>query len=146
MSALSREAIVVEARKWLGTPYRHQASLLGAGADCLGLVRGVWRGAIGAEPEKAPAYTPDWAEALGKESLLEAAARHMVEIAPGAAQVGDVLLFRMALGAPAKHAAIVTGGDLILHAYWGQAVCETRLVPWWRRRIAAAFQFPGVDH
>ena len=146
MSALSRQAVVGEARKWLGTPYRHQASLLGVGADCLGLVRGVWRGVIGAEPEKAPAYTPDWAEALGEESLLEAAARHMVEIAPGVAQIGDVLLFRMALGAPAKHAAIVSGGDLILHTYWGRAVCETRLVPWWRRRIAAAFQFPGVEH
>ena len=146
MSVLSRQADVGEARKWLGTPYRHQASLLGVGADCLGLVRGVWRGVIGAEPEKAPAYTPDWAEALGEESLLEAAARHMVEIAPGVAQIGDVLLFRMALGAPAKHAAIVSGSDLILHAYWGRAVCETRLVPWWRRRIAAAFQFPGVEH
>ncbi len=146
MSVLSRQAVVGEARKWLGTPYRHQASLLGVGADCLGLVRGVWRGVIGAEPEKAPAYTPDWAEALGEESLLEAAARHMVEIAPGVAQFGDLLLFRMALGAPAKHAAIVSGGDLILHTYWGRAVCETRLVPWWRRRIAAAFQFPGVEH
>ena len=146
MSALSRWAVVGEARKWLGTPYRHQASLLGVGADCLGLVRGVWRGVIGAEPERTPAYTPDWAEALGEESLLEAAARHMVEIAPGAAQVGDVLLFRMALGAPAKHAAIVSGDDVILHAYWSRAVCETRLVPWWRRRIAAAFKFPGVEH
>ena len=144
MSADQRAAIVAEARRWLGTPYRHQASVMGAGADCLGLVRGVWRGVLGAEPEKTPAYTPDWAEALGEETLLFAARRHCREIAIGTAREGDVLLFRMALGSPAKHAAIVSGEDRIIHAYWGRAVCETRLVPWWRRRIAAAFEFPGV--
>jgi cell wall-associated NlpC family hydrolase len=38
---ISRSAIVAEARTWIGTPYRHQASLKGVGCDCLGLVRGV---------------------------------------------------------------------------------------------------------
>ena len=145
MSGLSRAALVSEARTWLETPYRHQASVRGVGADCLGLVRGVWRGVVGAEPQVAPAYTPDWAETLGEETLLEAARRHLVEIAPGSAWLGDVMLFRMGLGSPAKHAAIVSGEDRIIHAYWGRSVCETRLVPWWRRRIAAAFQFPGVE-
>src|SRR5262245_1410905 len=137
---MTRSEIVIETRRWLGTPYRHQASLMGAGTDCLGLVRGVWRGLVGAQAGKAPAYTPDWAEALGEETLLSAARRHMHEIAVGAAREGDVLLFRMALGSPAKHAAIVSGEGRIIHAYWGRAVCETRLTPWWRRRIAAAFQ------
>lgn len=145
MRTPSRGAIIDEARRWLGTPYRHQASLIGVGADCLGLVRGVWRGAIGAEPETPPGYTPDWVEALGEETLLCGARRHLHEIAVGAARPGDVLLFRMGLGSPAKHAAIVSGEDRIIHAYWGRSVCETRLVPWWRRRIAAAFQFPGVE-
>jgi NlpC/P60 family putative phage cell wall peptidase len=142
---MTRADVVAEARAWLGTPYRHQASLKGVGTDCLGLVRGVWRGVIGAEPEAAPAYTPDWAEALGQETLLEAARRHLAEVAIGEAREGDVLLFRMGLGTPAKHAAIVSGPGRIIHAYWGRAVCETRLVPWWQRRIAAAFAFPAVD-
>jgi NlpC/P60 family putative phage cell wall peptidase len=143
--SVTREAIVAEARRWLGTPYRHQASVCGAGTDCLGLVRGVWRAVEGNEPEKPPPYTPDWAEALGAETLLAAARRHLAEIAIGSVREGDVLLFRMALGSPAKHAAIVSGEDSIIHAYWGRGVCETRLVPWWQRRIAAAFQFPGVE-
>lgn len=112
------------------------------GADCLGLIRGVWREQIGDEPETPPAYTPDWAEALKQETLLAAAQRHLTEIGIGEAQPGDVLLFRMGLGHPAKHCAIVSGEDCIIHAYWGRAVCETRLVPWWKRRIAAAFAFP----
>ncbi|MEO1660940.1 MAG: NlpC/P60 family protein [Pseudomonadota bacterium] len=134
--------IVAEARTWIGTPYRHQASERGIGADCLGLVRGVWRAVIGPEPESLPAYTPGWAEALREETLLDAAQRHLTELPLQLAQPGDVLLFRMGLGHPAKHCAILTDEDRILHAYWGRAVCETRLVPWRRRRRAGAFSFP----
>lgn len=140
---MSRDAIVDAARGWIGTPYRHQASVKGVGCDCLGLVRGVWRECIGAEPEALPAYTPNWAEDTGEDRLMEAARRHLVEMPIGDARAGDVLLFRMGLGAPAKHCAILTTPDTIIHAYWGKAVCETRLVPWWRRRIAGAFAFPS---
>lgn len=141
---MRRDTIISSAREWLGTPYRHQASVKGVGADCLGLLRGVWRDVYGAEPEVAPPYTPDWAEALGTETLLLAARKHLSECAIGQAQPGDVVLFRMGLGHPAKHCAILTGEDRILHAYWGKSVCETLLVPWWRRRIAAAFCFPPI--
>jgi len=55
--------IVDAARGWIGTPYRHQAACRGAGCDCLGLVRGVWRELVGPEPERLPPYAPDWAEA-----------------------------------------------------------------------------------
>ena len=36
--------VMRSARSWLGTPYRHQGARKGVGCDCLGLVRGVWRG------------------------------------------------------------------------------------------------------
>jgi NlpC/P60 family putative phage cell wall peptidase len=42
------------ARDWLDTPYQHQASVRGAGCDCLGLIRGIWRTLYGAEPEAPP--------------------------------------------------------------------------------------------
>lgn len=141
---ISRAAIVAEARDWLGTPYRHQASLKGVGCDCLGLVRGVWRAFYGAEPEPMPAYTPDWAEAAGRETLAAAAARHLVPIAMSDAAAGDVILFRWRDGLPAKHAGIVIGDDRFIHAHDGAAVAEANLSAWWRRRLALAFRFPGV--
>ena len=137
-----RDDVVAEARAWIGTPYRHQASRKGVGTDCLGLVRGVWRALYGQEPEAMPPYTPGWAEEQGDETLMQAATRHMTECAIGSARSGDLLLFRMGLGHPAKHCAIVSGDNRIIHAYWGRSVCETRLEPWWRRRIAGAFEFP----
>lgn len=142
---MTREEIVREARSWLGTPYCHQASLKGAGCDCLGLVRGVWRALLGAEPEALPSYTPDWAEALGEETLLEAARRHLHEVPVGVAGPGDVLIFRMGMGVPAKHCGIVGAPGVLVHAYWGRAVTETRLTPWWQRRAMAAFAFPGRE-
>ena len=89
---LARSAVVAEARSWIGTPYRHQASLKGVGCDCLGLVRGVWRALLGDEPERAPPYAPDWAEASARETLAEAAARHLIPVASEAVRDGDVLL------------------------------------------------------
>lgn len=142
---MTRDEIVAAARGWIGTPYRHQASVKGVGSDCLGLLRGVWRELVGDEPEVMPPYTPDWAEALGQEQLLNAARRYLTEISIGEAEPGDVLLFRMGLGHPAKHCAIISQQGRIVHAYWGRTVCETRLVPWWQRRIAAAFRFPHID-
>lgn len=140
-------AAATAARAWLGTPYRHQASVRGEGADCLGLVRGVWRELVGAEPEAVPAYAADWAEVGGAETLLQAARRWLVEIPVCRAGVGDVLLFRMSAGSPMKHCAIlsdVTGVEpRMVHAYWGRSVVESWMGPWWRRRLAAAFAWPG---
>ncbi len=141
---LTRTTIVAEARAWIGTPYRHQASLKGVGCDCLGLVRGVWRAVLGVEPERPPPYDPDWAEASSGEPLAEAALRHLVAVDLADIAPGDVLLFRWRAGLTAKHAAIVTAPDLMVHAHDGAAVAEVALAPWWRRRLAYAFRFPGV--
>lgn len=141
---LARESIVAEARRWIGTPYRHQASLKGVGCDCLGLVRGVWRVCIGDEPERAPAYAPDWAEARGEERLAEAALRHLVPVASDQIQAGDVLLFRWNAMSVAKHAAIAASETTMIHAHDGAAVCEVALAPFWRRRLAYVFAFPGI--
>ena len=147
---LDRRVIVAEARRWIGTPYLHQASLRGAGTDCLGLVRGVWRGVTGEEPETPPPYTPDWAELHGRETLLEAAVRHFTRLDDlAAAAPGDVLLFRWRPSYPCKHVAIVsdagpTGRLSIIHAYDRHEVAEHALPHAWRGKVAAVFSFPGV--
>lgn len=137
--------IVAAARGWIGTPYRHQASCRGAGTDCLGLLRGVWREVLGAEPETPPPYSMDWSEPARVEALWQAAARHLVAKPVTCEAPGDVLLFRMREGAVAKHLGIA--GDVgakptFIHAYSDHAVVESPLSAPWRRRIAARFTFP----
>jgi len=139
----ARGSVVVEtARAWLGTPYHHQASVRGAGADCLGLVRGVYRGVLGREPETPPAYTRDWGETNGRETLLEAAARSLLPVRRDEIEPGDVLIFRLRAGTIAKHAAILATAGTMIHAMEGTVVAEAAYSPWWRRRLAAAFRFP----
>lgn len=139
---ITPEQIVSIARSWLGTPYHHQAAVKGAGCDCLGLVRGVYAEAYGHEPETPPPYSSDWAEATGQETMIEAACRHLAPIPIDAATAGDVAVFRMYRHAVAKHAAILTGPEMMVHAIEGAPACEVYLSAWWRRRMAAAFRFP----
>ena len=141
---IARADIVAAARRWRGTPYAHQASLIHVGCDCLGLVRGVWRAVIGDEPEAAPAYTPDWAEALNVETLFEAAHRHFRPVALSDFREGDILLFRFRDHLPAKHLGVATSTTHMVHAHAGACVAEVAIGPHWRRRLAAAFAFPGV--
>lgn len=140
---------VTAARGWIGTPYLHQASTRGAGTDCLGLIRGVWREVLGQEPELPPAYSMDWSEPQGEERLWQAALRHLNRAeddmpAAGTANPGDVLLFRMRSNGVAKHLAIASAPDRFIHAYSGHGVVENALTMPWKRRIVARFTFPEI--
>lgn len=144
MAGFSAQAVVTEARLWLGTPYLHQASRRGAGADCLGLVRGVWRALEGTEPALPPPYAADWNEDDG-DALRRAADAHLVALPMGEPQVGDILLFCMRQGASARHMAIATSSHTMIHAYSGVSVSETGIGVWWRRRLVARYAYPGVS-
>ncbi len=137
------EEIVSAARRWIGTPYVHQASCLGAGTDCLGLIRGIWREVYGQEPEAVPAYSPDWAETSGHEALWQAARRHLRPATT--ARAGQLLLFRMRDNAVAKHLGIASECGTrprFVHAYSGHGVVENPLSEPWAKRVAARFDFP----
>lgn len=137
--------VVSAARGWIGTPYRHQGSCKGAGADCLGLIRGVWREVLGHEPERVPAYTMDWSEPQKIEDLWHAATRHFLPKPLTEETPGDLLLFRMRDGAVAKHLGIaghIGAQGTFIHAFSRHAVVESPLSTPWRRRIVARFAFP----
>ncbi len=133
--------VVEEAKKWLGTPYRHQGSKLGVGADCLGLVRGIWREIYGSEPEAPGPYAMDWAEKGDKDRLLDAALKHFV-LVQTSPNIGQLVLFRWSAGTLAKHAGIMVNEAGFIHAYSGIGVVLSPLVPTWRKKIAGVFAFP----
>ena len=141
----TRAAIVCEARSWIGTPYRHQASLKGVGCDCLGLIRGVWRALYGDEPEAVLPYTPDWAEAGKREILAETAARHLTPVAleqfalwgraccfAGAPALPSPSMRPSSRNAVASVPPVALRLRRMVHAHDGAAVAEIALAPWWR--------------
>ena len=134
--------VIAAARGWIGTPYHDQASVRGAGCDCLGLARGIWRDVVGPEPLPVPPYSRDWGEAGPFEVLADGAGRWMLMVPVAEAGPGALVLFRMRRGAIAKHIGILTSEHSFIHAYEGLGVIEEPLTPAWSRRIALAFLFP----
>lgn len=135
-------AVVAEARRWIGTPYVDQQTVRGAGCDCLGLVRGVWRAVVGPEPTEVPPYTRDWGETGPVEVMMAGALEWMVQVPLPESGAGAVVLFRMRSGAIAKHCGILTGAGTMIHARERLGVIEEPYTETWQRRAVAAFQFP----
>jgi NlpC/P60 family putative phage cell wall peptidase len=140
--AADPERVIAAARRWLGTPYHDQASLIGVGCDCLGLARGVWRELVGPEPFPIPPYSRDWGETGTVEVLAEDARRMMIEVPPTAAGPGALVLFRMRPRAIARHVGILTAPDRFIHACERLGVIEEAMTAAWRRRVGFAFRFP----
>ncbi|HHY50472.1 MAG TPA: hypothetical protein GYA10_12070 [Alphaproteobacteria bacterium] len=131
--------IVGAARAFLGTPYRHRASTRGAGCDCLGLVRGVWRELYGDEPTAVPNYRADGRDL--PDALRQAAERFLVPVA-GAPGAGHVVLFRLGRQPAPRHCGIMVSASRFVHAQERLGVVEGNLTDGWQRRLAGIFAFP----
>lgn len=144
------DAIVAEARNWIGTPYVHQASSCTQGTDCLGLIRGIWRNCIGPEPQATPNYSSDWGEVSAQEHMLMTAQKWFFEKPVCEGVAGDLVLFRWKNATTVKHAGILTSAlshnPKFIHAYEKAGVVETTLGSQWKGRIAACFSFPEKQH
>ena len=142
LSPVQRQTIIAAAEKWEGTPYVHQSSQCGVGADCLGFVRGVYRTVVGPEPMLPPPYRPYPVRGQGEVLLMAA----VDVLTPCKVPLpGSILIFRFRPHAPAHHAAICVSDTLMIHASSSRGVCRVGFHPWWRRRLAGTFDFPSVS-
>ena len=154
--SVPREAIVAEARTWLGVPWRHQGWRRTTGCDCVGLVRGVGHalGLIDASDENpANARFIGYSREPDPALMREALDLHLVAIerrpdrAGGVGEIaapGDVLWLRFA-GEP-RHLAILAEGEHVIHALESVGkVVEHRLEARWAQRCVGSWRFPGVD-
>ena len=141
---MRRREIVAAARDWLGTPYRHQAATPGAGCDCLGLLRGVWRALYGDAPMEVPNYRADWRDARHARELHAAAGQLLVP-AEAELRAGQVVLFRLGYSALPRRCGIMVAPERFIHAQERLGVVEAQLSEGWRVRIAGQYDFPGVQ-
>ena len=117
-----REAIVAEARRWIGTPWHHGAEVRGAGVDCARLVKAAYVGA-GVRPDfGVEDYPIDFMLHADAERLVETIETHggrLVEVP----KPGDVAVWRF--GRSFSHAGIVVEWPArVVHAFrpWGGVV------------------------
>jgi NlpC/P60 family putative phage cell wall peptidase len=138
---MTPDKVVAEARKFLGTRYRHQASTVGAGCDCLGLLRGIWRGLYGTEPITVPPYRADMRDPAYAAGLREAAERFLRPTDDDLA-AGQVVLFRLGNVPEAKHCGVMVSATRFIHAQERLGVAEANLTESWARRVSGRFYFP----
>ncbi len=130
---------------WKGTPYRHQASLMGVGCDCLGLIRGVWRALYGFEPALTPPYPQFGRDRQSASLLLDAAERFFLP-GNGSEVAGCLVLFQLHARIPPRHCGIILDENNFIHAQERLGVVVAALDNNWRKRIHSTFVFPQKDH
>jgi NlpC/P60 family putative phage cell wall peptidase len=140
---IEAEQVVAAAKEWLGTPYLHQAAKKKLGCDCLGLILGVGR-ELGVDlPDKVPPYSASWRDPQAGSLLQEQADHFLKRQSDRPPCPGDILLFRMRRDLPAKHCAILTTTDQMIHAQEGVGTIQLAFDAPWQRRLAAHYTFPN---
>ena len=104
---VTRAAIVIEARRWIGTPYHPCADVRGAGVDCGMLIVRVFVDTLCCPPFDPRPYPPDWHLHRSEERYLGFVLDNCRERPDGEAiEVGDIMVFRF--GRCWAHGGIVT--------------------------------------
>ena len=144
-----RDAIVREAREWVGTKYMHQASVKGAGADCVGLIRGV-----GFATGVLPRRDDDWKRfnAYGRlpnpHRMKDGMNTFLVPIADGTEQIGDIAWLEWRADLP-MHLAILAehnGRRTLIHALSDfRMVVEHGLTADWEARVSSWWRYPDIE-
>ncbi len=140
---VSRLDAVLEARKWLHTPFKHQGSVRGAGCDCIGLIKGIGMalGLVDYDPNSALAKTfNNYSIMPNPRRMREGLATWLVQIPVDEAMLADI--YFMAWGKEPQHVALITDKGII-HSYSRAGkVVEHGLDDLWRSRIVAAYRYP----
>lgn len=144
-----RLEIQVEARRWIGTPYRHQHRVRNVAVDCIGLVIGVGE-ACGVYQLDAQAAAPflRYSRHPNPRRMREALDRFFVPVGMDG-QPGDFGLFAWdqdrAIG---QHVGILAenrGVATIIHAESRIGKCvEHGFTAEWPQRLIGWWKFPGV--
>jgi len=145
----TRAAIIASARGWVGTKFRHQASVKGQGCDCAGLVRGVMVEA-GAFPADYKTYLPKdfLAYSRSPDGSMRSVCDGLFEPINNP-EPGDIGLFKW-FKFP-QHLAFfgdyMHGGLSLIQALgptYPNCVFEIRFDESWKRRMVQAYRIPGI--
>ena len=114
MTPEQREAVVSEAKTWLGTPWRHMQRLKGVGVDCANLPASVYE-ACGVIEHIEAEYPRQWMLHRKQDRFIEwVLAVGGIEIDEADLQHGDLVLWKF--GNTFSHSGFWLGGGVVIHA------------------------------
>jgi len=138
---ISQEAIVAEARTWIGVPFLHQGRSRN-GVDCIGLVLCV-RAALGPFPE-AQGKPTTYSRTARDASLLSYMTDECEQgLEP---EPGGIVLIQWPGTQQPSHVAICTGENIV-HSYARQRrVLEVGYRAQWTKWTHSFWRIPGVRY
>ncbi len=109
-----REAVLIEARTWLKTPFHHLARCKGAGVDCGQFLLEVYHRAECMPYVKTEYYPKDFHLHRDREWYKEIVSTYCIEVDPPPLPA-DIVLYKM--GRVYSHGAIIVDWPKIIHAH-----------------------------
>ena len=129
-----QDRIVTEALTWVGTPFHHNQSVRGIGADCIGVVGGIAL-ACGIKLDDMPHAYPKTPNGTLKPWLDS----HLITVG-GWPQPGDVLL--MSFEGDPHHVAMAINFALIIHSYAAVRRCLVQEYDThWQQKTKCMYRF-----
>lgn len=106
MTDAQRAQVIVEAKTWLGTPYRGHSHLKGCGADCGQLLYAIYR-ACGLVPviELPKDYSLQVAKHRASTEYVDIIKTHCDQITEAEAKPGDIVVYKLGFGF--SHGALI---------------------------------------
>ena len=116
-----RDALVKETWQWVGTPYRGWSRTKRYGADCIGLVAGVYVNCGHLTKEEADAsipkgYSLQHGQHEATTEYVDGILKFMDEIQEHEARPADVVMFKLTNSLAYAHSAIIVNMPMIIHS------------------------------
>ena len=133
---VTRDDLVAEARRWLGTPFRWQASVRGVGCDCKGLLAGIARELHMPEARSLAAMAHSYPHNFNPDELLTGLRETLRET--DNPKAGDVIAIEIGTVPGPRHLGILTGDGRMIHCY-GNGPSQVISAPVGRHRKVHSF-------
>lgn len=142
--SVTAETVIDAARTWIGTPYRHQASIKGLGCDCIGFLAEVAVQAGLITPQLRAEFPTDYSRQPSAGELRRLTSRHLCLVPFDQRTPGDIVLMRFA--EEPQHLGMLTARDpdYVIHCA-EKGVIEHRIDSAWRARIVRVYRFPVLN-
>jgi cell wall-associated NlpC family hydrolase len=110
-----RASVIAEAMSWIGTPFRDQSDVKGAGVDCAMLLVRCFVDTGVVPPFDPRPYAPQWHLHHSEEKFLAIIATLGVEVSRRPIP-GDVIVYKF--GRCFSHGGLMIGAGNIIHAWY----------------------------
>lgn len=127
----SRNKLVEEARRWIGTPYAYGGHQRGKGTDCSGLTMEIYQNVLGKKIPRNSAEQQKFCSPLKREKL----------------QAGDLVFFTSKRGGEGRvsHVGLYVDDGVFVHASTSRGVIASSLEEeYYRTHYHSAGRVPGV--